>query len=68
MLPLDPRLAESGFLGPKYFLEQMDVRFFLPMHQWNDYGFTEKFLAACPQFRAQTLPILREGQVFDLPV
>ena len=66
MLPLDPRLGEAGFRGPAYFLETADVRRFLPMHQWGDFGFTEKFLARCPEFRPQTVPVTEEGQGFSL--
>lgn len=50
MLPLDPRLKDDGFLGPRYFLELMDVRHFLPMHQWDHPEFTEQFLNAYPQY------------------
>lgn len=64
MLPLDPRLGEDGFRGPKYFLETADIRQFLPMHQWGDFGFTERFLARYPEFRSRTLPVTAEGQVF----
>ena len=64
MLPLDPRLGEDGFRGPKYFLELADVRRFLPMHQWGDFGFTERFLEAYPAFRDRTVPVERTGQVF----
>jgi len=64
MLPLDPRLGEAGFWGPKYFLELADIRKFLPMHQWGDFGFTRKFLEAYPQFADRTVPVERPGQVF----
>ena len=64
MLPLDPRLGEDGFRGPKHFLNLADIRRFLPMHQWGDFGFTEKFLAQYPEFAAQTVPVSREGQSF----
>lgn len=50
MLPLDPRQGADGFLGPRYFLELMRVRHFLPMHQWDHPEFTEQFLAAYPQY------------------
>ena len=66
MLPLDPRLGEDGFRGPRYFLELADIRRFLPMHQWGDPGFTGKFLAAYPQFRDRTVPVERPGQRFAL--
>ena len=71
MLPLDPRLGEPGFWGPRHFLELADIRRFLPMHQWGDFGFTEKFLAEHPAFAPLTLPVTETGQVFawkeDMP-
>lgn len=66
MLPLDPRLGEAGFWGPQYFLELADIARFLPMHQWEDFGFTEKFLAHFPAFAARTVPVEKNGQVFQL--
>lgn len=64
MLPLDPRLGEAGFWGPKYFLELAGIRTFLPMHQWGDFGFTKKFLECYPAFADRTVPVERAGQVF----
>ena len=65
MLPLDPRLGEAGFWGPRYCLELADIRRFLPMHQWKDFSFTEKFLLAYPQFHDCTVPVTGHGQVFE---
>ena len=64
MLPLDPRLGEDGFRGPRYFLELADIARFLPMHQWGDFGFTARFLAAFPQFTGRTVPVENPGQAF----
>ena len=66
MLPLDPRLGEDGFRGPKYFLELADIRRFLPMHQWDDYDFTSAFLRKYPQFTDRTVPVSGPGAVFQL--
>lgn len=66
MLPLDPRLGVDGYRGPKYFLELAEIRHFLPMHQWDDYGFTDAFLTHYPQFRDQTIPVRCQGQTFSL--
>ncbi len=66
MLPLDPRLGEDGFRGPVYFLELADIRRFLPMHQWDDYAFTDSFLARYPQFTDRVVPVRREGDTFQL--
>ena len=65
MLPLDPRLGEDGFRGPQYFLELADIRRFLPMHHWGEFAFTYAFLARYPGFAERTVPVCREGQVFD---
>ena len=62
MLPLDPRLGEDGFRGPRYFLELADIRRFLPMHQWEDFAFTDEFLSAYPQFAPITVKIHRDGE------
>ena len=66
MMPLDPRLGEDGFRGPRYLLELADIRCFLPMHQWGDFAFTRQFLAAYPAFSSRTLPVGRPGQIFSL--
>lgn len=66
MLPLDPRLGEDGFLGPRYFLELADIGCFLPMHQWGDFAFTGQFLDRWPSFSKQTVPITRDGQSIPL--
>ena len=65
MLPLDPRLNEDGFRGPKHFLEIADIRRWLPMHQWKKFGFTEQFLACYPEFKERTVPVTGKGQVFE---
>lgn len=62
MLPLDPRLKEGEILGPQYFLELMQVRHFLPMHQWEDFSGTDRFLAACPAYAEITVPIRHNGE------
>lgn len=65
MLPLDPRQGADGFRGAKHFLETASIARFLPMHQWGTLGFTDDFLAACPQFADVTVKVEQEGQIFD---
>ena len=62
MLPLDSRLKTGGYLGPNYFLNLMEVRRFLPMHQWEDFDFTDEFLSVYPQFAPITVKIHRDGE------
>lgn len=66
MLPLDPRLGRDGFRGPLRFLELMEIERVLPMHQWEDYGFTARFLEEYPQFAAKFLPVERQGQTWEI--
>lgn len=65
LLPLDPRLEEDGFRGPKHFLETADIRRWIPMHQWGKFAFTDRFLACYPVFAAKAVPVLRKGQIFE---
>lgn len=64
MLPLDPRLGEDGFRGPRTFLELADIRHFVPMHQWGDLGFTDKFLEKHPQWADRTTAVTHAGETF----
>ena len=65
MLPLDPRQGRDGFRGAKHYLETASIAHFLPMHQWDDFAFTDAFLAAYPHFAPVTEKITRKGQVFE---
>ena len=65
ILPLDPRLGEDGFRGPKHFLELADIHRFLPMHQWGDFDFTKQFLSCYTMFKRQTVCVNRTGQIFS---
>lgn len=65
LLPLDPRLREHGFLGPKHILETAEVRRFIPMHQWRKFSYTRDFLTRYPAFAEKTVPVEKQGQIFE---
>jgi hypothetical protein len=65
MLPLDPRLGEDGFRGPAYFLALADIRRFLPMHQWGDFAFTQRFTERYPDVAGTIVPVTATGQTFE---
>lgn len=67
MVPLDPRLQQGQNKGLAYLLELAQVDHVLPMHQWEDYSATDRFLQDFPQWRSQILPIHEAGQQFTLP-
>lgn len=67
LLPLDPRLGVPyAYWGLLRFLELMDVRHLLPMHQWEQPEITDEFLGAYPQYAPITTVIRREGEIFEL--
>ena len=65
LLPLDPRQEQDGFRGVKYFLETASIHHFIPMHQWEKFGFTDDFLAEYPQFCSATKKVTHPGQIFE---
>lgn len=67
LLPLDPRLGVPyAYWGLLRFLELMDVRHLLSMHQWEQPEITDEFLRAYPQYAPITTVIRREGEIFEL--
>ena len=65
MLPLDPRQGIDGYRGAKHFLETASIARFLPMHQWENFDFTDGFLSTHPQFREVTEKVTQNGQIFE---
>ena len=63
-LPLDPRQEQYGFLGARHFLNLAKISRFIPMHQWNNFAFTEQFLSCYPEFKEQAYPVTATGQRF----
>lgn len=41
--PVDPRLKESFYLGGEYFINEVNPKFFIPMHFGNNFSITDKF-------------------------
>ena len=67
LFPVDPRLGSAGFWGGKYLLDLAEVTHFLPMHQWDDYGYTQTCLAQYPAYSARVTPVSTPGQTFTFP-
>ena len=64
MLPIDPRQEEHGFRGAAYILSHAQIDRCLPMHQWEQFSFTQQFMSTYPEFAEQILPATRLGQTF----
>ena len=67
MVPLDSRLEESEQLGLAHLMKIAQIEKVLPMHQWEDFSATDRFMADYPQWANHLLPIQQEGEVFFLP-
>ncbi|HBN84507.1 MAG TPA: hydrolase [Clostridiales bacterium] len=67
--PVDPRLKEYGYLGGKYFINQMKPDLFIPMHFGEDYGFIKAFERKFNSLPSKIIPIEGKGQkiVFNKP-
>ncbi|MBQ7063777.1 MAG: MBL fold metallo-hydrolase [Firmicutes bacterium] len=57
MLPMDPRLGDVSLASVHELVSRYDIRRFAPMHQWLDYGFTERFVKAYPQDASRMIRI-----------
>ena len=66
MMLLDPRQGQAADWGLLYLLEHTQTDRVLPMHQWNDYSPTNRFLTAHPEWAERIIPITGEGQTFSL--
>lgn len=66
MFPLDSRLEAGEDLGLAYFLELTDTHRVLPMHQWEDYTATDRFVEKYPRWSQKILPVTHCGQEFIL--
>lgn len=65
--PLDPRLKDAFGMGFRYLLETADIRRIFPMHQWEDYGSTARFLTENPTFAKRVVCVERPGQSWEFP-
>ena len=66
MVPLDGRQKEAEDWGLLYLLRLADLRAVLPMHQWEDYSPTERFLQTHPEYAPRLLPITQAPQTYTL--
>ena len=66
MMLLDPRQGQAEDWGLLYLLANTQTDRVLPMHQWNDYSPTDRFLTAHPEWADRIIPITGEGQTFSL--
>lgn len=65
--PLDPRLKDAFGMGFRYLLKTADIRRIFPMHQWEDYSSTTRFLTENPALADRVILVERPGQSWEFP-
>lgn len=55
MFPVDPRLGDEIYRGPKQFLDRIQTDYFVPMHLWGDYDLPAKTAVALKQYGCEFL-------------
>lgn len=64
---LDPRQGKDYALGMNYFLEHTSIRHVFPMHFWNDFSVTNRYLLEYSVPDETTFHLLeRDGQTFEI--
>lgn len=55
MFPVDPRLGDEIYRGPRQFLDRIHADYFVPMHLWGDYDLPAKTAFALKQYGCEFL-------------
>jgi len=65
-IPLDPRQREHAFRGMELFLEYTNCEKVFPMHFWNKFSISRKFVEKHPEYTDKIMCIEKKGQNFIL--
>lgn len=67
-VPVDPRLGRQYYYGIDALAKNAEVRYFIPMHCWDDYSVFEKLMMQeeTKQYRDRICKISQEGEVLWL--
>ncbi len=66
--PLDPRQGGAYDWGLTYLLGLARIDTVFPMHQWDDFALTRRFLQEHPELAPQIQPVDFPGQQWTLPL
>ncbi len=64
--PVDPRLEENYYLGGKHFIEEMQPRYFFPMHFGDNYEKVQAFIHKMEGSGTNIVNIEYKNQIFEL--
>lgn len=66
MVPVDPRQEQAGYWTAEYLLETSDIDVLIPMHQWEDFDFTDGLIKKVPQYKDRIVKITSNGQELEI--
>ena len=64
--PVDPRLEEYFHLGGEYFINEINPKYFFPMHAWDKYEISQKFIHKMGSVSTNIVDIAHNNQIFEL--
>ena len=64
--PVDPRLGDYYYLGGEYFIEEIHPKYFFPMHSWDKYEISQRFIHKIGDGKTQIVDIKHKNQIFNL--
>ena len=60
--PVDPRLKHNYCLGAELFINEINPRYFIPMHFWDDYEVIRQFSTRMKACSTQVIEFTQRGQ------
>lgn len=64
--PVDPRLEENYYLGGEYFINEINPRYFIPMHFGDNYYITKEFIHKMKDSTTHIVEINSKNQIIKL--
>lgn len=67
---VDPRMKDSYYLTGEYFLENIDAKYYFPMHMWEDFKISKKFNKKYKDLykNKEIIIINHDNEEFDLKI
>ncbi|WP_026882902.1 MBL fold metallo-hydrolase [Clostridium akagii] len=67
-LPVDPRLNDKFYLGGEYFINEINPKYFIPMHFGENYNITNTFSNKIASKSTDIIEITHRGEQFNLKI
>jgi len=64
--PVDPRLAENYHKGGKYFIDEINPKYFFPLHFGDNYEIIQDFINMIGHSNTTIIPIKARNEIHDI--